>query len=424
MSFMAAAWTLVAWTAFLASDSFGVANYLVSEVVVFNPHTSFPYDASDVRARAIAWAFSLLFLIIATSLNFLPPRLYSWVFRSGVIVIIIDMLLNFIWLPIGVSKTYGFQSAEYVFTSTYNGGGTTSSLNWVLSWYLTASCLVGEDASGHVAEETVSAKKAAARGVFWSTVASALCGFPIIILFLFCMPSIETFYGTSAPQPFIHMYAMALGPRAHVVMTIISMIGAILNTSISLVAVSRLVFAVARDGVFPFSETLSRVSKSKQPHNAVIFISTIAALLLCTQLPSQVAFSSLISTSAAGSIAAYGVVGLGRTFITRKSFRPGFWDMGWFGVVAAIVTFIWNGFAFAVLCAPQYSDSAIDHESGLFNYAIVIMGGVTIIALLEWWRKSKDDWFQHLEPIESESESNPSIHQDEKTPASSDSATV
>jgi amino acid transporter len=396
---LVAAWTLVAWTAFLAADSFGVANYLVSEVVVFNRNTTFPHDISDVRARAVAWAFSLLFLAIATSMNFLPPRSYAWVFRAGVIVITIDILLNFIWLPIGVYKTYGFQSAEFVFTSTYNGGDTAPGLNWVLSWYLVASCLVGEDASGHVAEETVSAKKAAAKGVFWATVASALCGFPIILVFLFCMPPIETFYDTSVPQPFINMYAMALGPHAHVVATIVSMIGAILNTSISMVAVSRLVFAIARDSVFPFSDSLCRVSKSKQPHNAVIFIAVIAALLLCTQLPSQVAFSSLTSTSAAGSIAAYGLVGFGRAFITRKTFKPSFWDMGRFGVMMAVITFIWNGFAFAVLCAPQYSDSAIDQDAGLFNYAIVIMAGVTVIALEEWWRKSKGVWFHNLKDL-------------------------
>ncbi|KAJ5529857.1 hypothetical protein N7527_003250 [Penicillium freii] len=424
ISFLVAAWTLVAWTAFLASDSFGVANYLISEIVVFDPKTSFPYETADVRARAVAWAISLLFLAIATSLNFLPPRMYSWVFRAGVTVIIVDMLLNFIWLPIGVSKTYGFQSAEYVFTSTYNGGETSPGLNWVLSWYLVGSCLVGQDASGHVAEETVSAKKAAAKGIFWATVASALCGFPIIILFLFCMPPIETFYSTSAPQPFINMYAMALGPHAHVVMTIVSMIGAILNTSISLVAVSRLVFAVARDGVFPFSDVLSRVSKSKQPHNAVIFISTIAALLLCTQLPSQVAFSSLVSTSAAGSLAAYGLVGIGRAFITRKSFRPGFWDLGRFGVVTAVVTFLWNGFAFAVLCAPAYSDSAINKDSTLFNYAIVIMGGVTIIAIAEWWRKSNVIWFEHLKYVDSDTETNHSIGREEKTNVSAGSTAV
>ncbi|KAJ5153425.1 uncharacterized protein N7482_009903 [Penicillium canariense] len=412
VSFMVAAWTLVAWTAFLASDSFGVANYLVSEIIVFNPETSFPHDTSTGRARAVTWAISLLFLAIATSLNFLPPRMYAWVFRTGFAVIVIDMLLNFIWLPIGVSNTYGFQSADFVFTSVYNGGETAPSLNWVLSWYLVSSCLVGEDASGHVAEETISAKKAAAKGVFWSTVASALCGFPIIILFLFCMPSIETFYDTAAPQPFINMYALALGPHAHVVMTIVSMIGAILNTSISLVAVSRLVFAVARDGVFPFSEVLSRVSKAKQPRNAVIFIAAIAALLLCTQLASQVAFYSLVSTSAAGSIAAYGLVGIGRAFITRKSFCPGVWDLGRFGAVAAIVTFVWNGFAFAVLCAPQYSDAAIDEDSSLFNYAIVIMGGVTILALGEWYRKSKQEWFQHLKVSDSASESDASVERD------------
>ena len=400
ISFLVAAWTLVAWTAFLASDSFGVANYLVSEVVIFSPDTTFPYDNADVKARAVAWAFSLLFLAIATSMNFLPPRSYAWVFRAGVIVIAIDMLLNFIWLPIRVHQTYGFQPASFVFTSTYNGGDTSPGLNWVLSWYLVSSCLVGEDASGHVAEETVSAKKAAAQGVFWATVASAICGFPIILVFLFCMPSIETFYDTSAPQPFINMYALALGPHAHVVATIVAMIGAILNTSISMVAVSRLVFAIARDSVFPYSEMLCRVSRSKQPHNAVIFIAAIAALLLCTQLPSQVAFASLTSTSAAGSIAAYGLVGFGRAFITRKSFKPSFWDMGKFGVLFAIITFIWNGFSFAVLCAPQYSDAEIDANPKLFNYAIVIMAGVTVIALEEWWRKSKSVWFDNLKDLD------------------------
>jgi amino acid transporter len=177
------------------------------------------------------------------------------------------------------------------------------------------------------------------------------------------------------------------------------MIGAILNTSISMVAVSRLVFAIARDSVFPFSEALCRVSKDKQPHNAVIFIGTVAALLLCTQLPSQVAFLSLTSTSAAGSIAAYTLVGFGRAFITRKTFQPSFFDLGRFGVLSAVVTFIWNGFAFAVLCAPQYGDALIDQDAGLFNYAIVIMSGITVIGIEEWWRKSKAVWFHNLMDI-------------------------
>ncbi|OQE05964.1 hypothetical protein PENVUL_c020G10341 [Penicillium vulpinum] len=99
-------------------------------------------------------------------------------------------------------------------------------MNWVLSWYLVSSCLVGRDASGHVAEEAVSTKKAAAKGVFWATGASALCGFPISISIIFCMSPIETFYDNNVPRPFINMYAMALGPYAHVVMTLGAIIGA------------------------------------------------------------------------------------------------------------------------------------------------------------------------------------------------------
>jgi hypothetical protein len=98
--------------------------------------------------------------------------------------------------------------------------------------------------------------------------------------------------------------------------------------------------------------------------------------------------------------------------------------MGWFGLVAAIITFIWNGFLFAVLCAPQYSDSLIDKDSSLFNYAIVVMGGVTIIALVEWWRKSKNDWFQHLKPTDWESETDASVERDGQSGAKTEAAAV
>ncbi|KAH3308060.1 hypothetical protein KXV87_007220 [Aspergillus fumigatus] len=162
VSFLAAALTLVAWTSFLATDSFGVANYAISHVV----------------------------------------------FPAGFIVVVIDILLNRIWLPIGVSKTYGFRPAQYGFTSTYNGGGMAPSLNWILSWYLPARCLVGQHASGHIAEETVTARKSAANGVFWSTVASSLCGLhyhPLPVLHAHD----RNIPRRSVPQPFININILA-----------------------------------------------------------------------------------------------------------------------------------------------------------------------------------------------------------------------
>lgn len=38
----------------------------------------------------------------------------------------IDFVVLFLALPIGVSRTYGFQTAKWVFTETLNGTGAVS----------------------------------------------------------------------------------------------------------------------------------------------------------------------------------------------------------------------------------------------------------------------------------------------------------
>jgi amino acid transporter len=98
----------------------------------------------------------------------------------------------------------------------------------MLSFFVTAGVLVGFDASGHVAEETKNASLMAARGVFYSALASGLMGFPILILFLFCTPDITTLFSFDAPQPFVSLYALALGQKAHVVMNVVAIIGLLL----------------------------------------------------------------------------------------------------------------------------------------------------------------------------------------------------
>jgi len=101
----------------------------------------------------------------------------------------LDFFLNLIWLPIGAANTWGFRSTHEAFMTTYNGTGAPEGWNWCLSYLATAGILIGFDASGHVAEETKNASITAARGIFWSTVASGIGGLATIILFLFCAVS-------------------------------------------------------------------------------------------------------------------------------------------------------------------------------------------------------------------------------------------
>jgi hypothetical protein len=72
----------------------------------------------NIKWRALIWAMSEGLLILSVTISYLPPKVYSGIFKFGIIVMMLDFFLCVIWLPIGVSKTYGFRSAKDVFTAT------------------------------------------------------------------------------------------------------------------------------------------------------------------------------------------------------------------------------------------------------------------------------------------------------------------
>jgi hypothetical protein len=94
------------------------ANYIVSQFAVWEIDFPGGISNNNVKWRAAVWAISEALLILAVAVNYLPPRLYSRVFRFSIFLMMVDFLLCLIWLPIGVSRTYGFRSAKEVFTQT------------------------------------------------------------------------------------------------------------------------------------------------------------------------------------------------------------------------------------------------------------------------------------------------------------------
>lgn len=159
------------------------------------------------------------------------------------------------------------------------------------------------------------------------------------------------------------------------------------NTAIAIIAASRLVFAVARDGVLPYSSWVSQVSDG-QPKNAVLVVWGVAALVTCTILPSGVAFTSLVSAAGVPSAAAYGLICLGRLFLTPKTFPTPAWSLGRWSKPFQVVGVFWNGWVVAVLFSPY----AFPVTGETLNYAPVIMGIVTIFGLVSWWVIPADKW--------------------------------
>ncbi|OBU01045.2 hypothetical protein VE01_00917 [Pseudogymnoascus verrucosus] len=384
--FVVAWWSTTAWTTFCASNTQAAVNYMLSEITVFG--LDFPSDSSDVKFRAVQWICTEVLLGLAVLVNFLPPRLFRYVFYWSSFFVILDFLLNVIWLPIGTANTLGFRTAEEAFMTTYNGTGAPDGWNWCLSYLATAGILIGFDASGHVAEETKDATVNAARGIFWSTVVSGIGGFLTIILFLFCVPDADTLFSFGSPQPFVPLYAVLLGQGGHIFMNVVCVVALWLNTIIAIVAASRLVFAVARDGVLPFSGWVSHVSAEGQPRNAVLVVWGIASIVTCTILPSGVAFTSLISAAGVPSAAAYGLICFGRFFLTPNNFPKPRWNLGRLSKPFQFIGIFWNGWVVAILFSPYVFP--VTGES--LNYAPIIMAVVTIFALISWWFTPETSW--------------------------------
>ncbi|KAI8984932.1 hypothetical protein BD414DRAFT_523018 [Trametes punicea] len=394
--FIVAWWSTTAWMTFAAGNCQTTANYIVSQLAVWE--VDFPGGVSNdnVKWRALIWAVSEGVLLVSIAINYLPPRMYSLVFKFSVALYAVDFLLCVIWLPIGVSKTYGFRSAKDVFTMTYNGTGAPAGWNWILSFLFTAGTMIGFDASGHVAEETKNASVVAGRGIITSVIATGVMGFATTILFLFCTPDLDTLFSLEAPQPFVQIYALALGRGGSIFMTIIASLGLILSTSVAIVAASRLIFAVARDGVLPLSWWIGKVDAARQPRNAVTVMFIFGALILCTILPSQVAFTSLISAGGIPTTAAYGLIALLRLTMTPNDFRNSHFFLGRWRKPFYLAAVIFNAIVFAVQVSPFFFP--VDAET--FNFACVILGAVTIFGILSWYFIPEDKWLRREQIIQ------------------------
>lgn len=389
--FVVAWWSTTAWMTFAAGNCQTTANYIVSELAVWGIDFPGGITNDNVRWRALIWAVSEGCLCCAIAINYIPPKWYSRIFRIAVGLYMLDFLLCVIWLPIGVSKTYGFRSAKDVFTMTYNGTGAPAGWNWILSFLFTAGTMIGFDASGHIAEETKNASVVAGRGILTSVVATGFLGFATTLLFLFCTPDLDTLFSLNAPQPFVQIYALALGKGPSIFMTIIAVLGLILSTSVAIVAASRLIYAVARDGVLPMSGWIGQVDKNKQPRNAVTIMYIFGALILCTIIPSQVAFTSLISAGGIPTTAAYGLIALLRLFMTPNDFKSSHFYLGRWRKPFYVAAVLFNGLVFATQVSPFFFPVTAE----TFNFAGVILGAVTILGVLSWYFVPESKWLRN-----------------------------
>ncbi|KAF8781226.1 hypothetical protein HU200_000696 [Digitaria exilis] len=143
---------------------------------------------------------------------------------------------------------------------------------------------------------------------------------------------------------------------------------------------SRMAYAFSRDGALPFSRFWRRVNKHVVPFNVVWLSVTVAFVMALTSLGSLVAFQAMLSIATIGSYIAYGLPIFFRVTTARKSFVPGPFHLGNYGVVVGWVAVAWVSLITVLFSLPVAYPVVADN----FNYAPVLVGGVLFLSVGAW----------------------------------------
>ncbi|KAJ3255939.1 hypothetical protein HK103_005855 [Boothiomyces macroporosus] len=368
---------IAAWVMNCCADAIAATEFILTQPTAYG--INFPSDPNDINSRAIQFGITIGILLISTLMNMLPHKYFSALLKMTAVAMFVLYMLHIVWLPIAVSRTYGFNDAALAFTTINNGNGASTSYNWFINILFPMYALVGFDASGHVAEETTHSSRSSPAGVFGSAFWSAVMAIPMIAVFIFCYNQSADYSAYS--QQIVGMYADAFGLDGQLVMVVLSTLLYFANTIITIMATSRLAFAMSRDGILP--RQLSTVGSLGQPVNAILFVFGVSFILMLTLLGSTVAFASIVSGSVICILISYGLVIFARLFLSYddKLFENADWSLGKLSRPVGYVALFWCFFSAIVLSLPQeYPVTDLN-----FNYAPIITICIFLISTISWF---------------------------------------
>jgi amino acid transporter len=290
---------------------------------------------------------------------------------SGYLIFVVAIILTVAMLAyaphIDISRLFTFTN----YTGDAGGGvwpqQNSLLMAFLLGLLLPAYTVTGFDASAHTSEETrqaaVNVPKGMIRSVFWSF----LFGYIMICAFVLAMPSTAD----AAKQGGNVFFWLMDGVGVPAILKKLLFIGIVLSNYLcalaGLTSLSRMIFAFARDGGFPFSSFLRHVSpRHRTPVNA-IWIGALLAFLSTLYSP---AFATLASGCAIFLYLSYAMPVAAGIFAEGKTWtKKGPFHLGGLSKVFAVITILGALLLFFIGVQPP-NDLLIRYTIGL----LVIMG--------------------------------------------------
>ncbi|XP_012460105.1 amino-acid permease BAT1 isoform X1 [Gossypium raimondii] len=350
------------------------------------------YEAS----KYVVIAFHGAILSMHAIINSLPISVLSFFGQLAAVWNLLGVVLLMILIPSVATER---ASAKFVFThfNTDNGEGINSKVYiFVLGLLMSQYTLTGYDASAHMTEETKNADKNGPKGIISAIGISIIFGWGYLLGITFAVTDIPYLLSEdndAGGYAIAEIFYLAFKNRYG------SGVGGIICLGVIAIAIffcgmssvtsnSRMVYAFSRDGAMPLSSLWHKVNKQEVPINAVWLSAFISFCMALTSLGSLVAFQAMVSIATIGLYIAYALPIFFRVSLGRKSFVPGPFNLGRYGVVVGWIAVLWVATISVLFSLPV----AYPVTSETLNYTPVAVGGLLFITV-SWWIVSARHWF-------------------------------
>ncbi|GAB2280027.1 Mitochondrial branched-chain amino acid (BCAA) aminotransferase [Dionaea muscipula] len=392
-SWMTGWFNIVGQWAGLASVDFSLAQLLQVIILLSTGGKSGGgYEAS----KYLVLCFHAVFLLLHATINSFQISWLSFCGQLGAVWNVVGIFVLMIAVPL-VAKEKA--SPNFVFThfNADNGEGISNKVYiFAVGLLMSQYTLAGYDASIHLTEETKNSDKNGPIGMLNGIGLSIIVGWLYILGITFAVTNIPYLLsadndagGYAIAEVFYLAFKSRHGSGVGGIFCLIIVAVAIFFCGLSLVTSnSRMAYAFARDGAMPFSSFWHKVNAQEVPVNAVWGSVIVSFCLALTSLGSLVAFQAMASISTIGSYIAYGLPIFFRVTTARKSFVPGPFSLGRYGILVGWIAVLWVITISVLFSLPI----AYPITASNLNYTPVVVGGLLLLSISSWILSGRH-WF-------------------------------
>ncbi|KAL4791104.1 amino acid/polyamine transporter I [Aspergillus venezuelensis] len=275
------------------------------------------------------------------------------------------------------------QSKEFVFRTWINNTGWNNNVICFITGLVNPLySLGGLDGITHITEEMPNPSRNAPLAIAITLMIAFTTGLTYLIALMFSVQDFAALSDTPTGLPLtelFHQVTQSVGGAFGLTFILFIALGPCVTSS--QLSSSRVLWAFARDGAMPFSDTWATVNKRFGiPFNAQLLVAAVNAALGCIYLGSSTAFNSMLGAAVTINNVAY-LIPISTNMLTgRRNMHRGIFFMSNWGWLVNGVTVGWLLFAIVFFSFPYNMPVTVQG----MNYTCVVVGGIPIL-ILSWW---------------------------------------